>query len=195
MTTLSDFALILISTIFVNNFVLVRFLGMCPFLGVTQKVENALGMSYAVVFVITLTAVLCWVVDHLILAPLGLGYLRILAFILIIAALVQLTETVIKKVSPVLFASLGIFLPLITTNCAVLGVPLLNLQKEYSFFESVVFGFGASVGSGMVMVLFASMRERIVDAEVPGMMKGSPVVLVTASLLSLAFMGFSGMVR
>ncbi|MBF0462293.1 MAG: electron transport complex subunit RsxA [Magnetococcales bacterium] len=192
---MTDYALILISTFFVNNFVLVRFLGMCPFLGVTQKVETSLGMSYAVVFVITLTAVLCWLLERLLLAPLGLEYMRTVCFILIIASLVQLTETIIRKVSPELFASLGIFLPLITTNCAVLGVPLLNLQKEYSFLESTLFGFGAAAGSGMVLVVFASMRERIDVSDVPALMKGAPIALVTGGLFSLAFMGFSGMVK
>ncbi len=192
---MSDFALIVISTVFVNNFVLVKFLGICPFLGVSKKVETSLGMSYAVVFVITLAAIISWLVERLLLAPLEMEYMRTISFILIIAALVQLTEMVIRKVSPVLYASLGIFLPLITTNCAVLGVALLNVQKEYSFLESTVYGFGASVGFGLVLVLFAGMRERIDVSDVPALMKGAPISLVTAGLLSLSFMGFSGMVK
>ncbi|MEO5353870.1 MAG: electron transport complex subunit RsxA [Magnetococcus sp. XQGC-1] len=192
---MTDFALIIISTVFVNNFVLVKFLGICPFLGVSRKVETALGMSYAVVFVITLAALIAWLVDRLILVPLELEYMRTLAFILIIAALVQLTEMVIHKTSPVLYSALGIFLPLITTNCAVLGVALLNVQKEYGFLEATVYGFGASVGFGLVLVMFAGMRERIDVSDVPALMKGAPISLVTAGLLSLAFMGFAGMVK
>ncbi|MBF0399472.1 MAG: electron transport complex subunit RsxA [Magnetococcales bacterium] len=192
---MTDFALILISTVFVNNFVLVKFLGICPFLGVSKKVETSLGMAYAVVFVITLASVISWLVERLILVPLDLGYMRTISFILIIAALVQLTEMVIHKTSPVLYSSLGIFLPLITTNCAVLGVALLNIQKELSFIDATLYGLGASVGFGLVLVLFAGMRERIDVSDVPALMKGAPISLVTAGLLSLAFMGFSGMVK
>lgn len=194
-TTMTDFALILISTVFVNNFVLVKFLGICPFLGVSKKVETALGMSYAVVFVITLASVISWLVERTVLIPLDLGYMRTLTFILIIASLVQFTEMVVHKTSPVLYSSLGIFLPLITTNCAVLGVALLNVQKEMNFLEATVYGFGASVGFGLVLVLFAGMRERIDVSDVPALMKGAPISLVTSGLLALAFMGFSGMVR
>ncbi|MEO5339719.1 MAG: electron transport complex subunit RsxA [Magnetococcus sp. MYC-9] len=192
---MSDFLLILISTIFVNNFLMVKFLGICPFLGVSKKVETSLGMSYAVVFVITLASVISWLVERWVLVPLGLEYMRTLAFILIIASLVQLTEMVIHKTSPVLYASLGIFLPLITTNCAVLGVALLNVQKEFTFLQATVYGFGASVGFGMVLVMFAGLRERIDVSDVPALMKGSPISLVTGGLMSLAFMGFSGMVK
>lgn len=192
---MTDFALILISTVFVNNFVLVKFLGICPFLGVSKKVETSLGMTYAVVFVMTLASVISWLVERLILIPLDLGYMRTISFILIIAALVQLTEMVVHKTSPVLYSSLGIFLPLITTNCAVLGVALLNIQKELNFIDATLYGFGASAGFGLVLVLFAGMRERIDVSDVPVLMKGAPISLVTAGLLSLAFMGFSGMVK
>lgn len=192
---MTDFVLILISTVFVNNFVLAKFLGVCPFLGVSKKVETAIGMTYAVIFVMTLASVISWLVQRNILLPLDIEYLRTVSFILIIASLVQLTEMVIHKSSPVLYASLGIFLPLITTNCAVLGVALLNIQKEHTFLEATVYGIGAALGFGLVLILFASMRERIEVSDVPALMKGSPISLVNAGLMSLAFMGFAGMVK
>lgn len=192
---MTDFILILISTVFVNNFVLAKFLGICPFLGVSKKVETALGMSYAVLFVMTLASLISWLVQRLVLVPFDIEYLRTLSFILIIASLVQLTEMVIHKSSPILYASLGIFLPLITTNCAVLGVALLNIQKEHSFLEATVYGSGAALGFGLVLVLFAGMRERIDVSDVPALMKGSPISLINAGLMSLAFMGFAGMVK
>ncbi|MBF0142607.1 MAG: electron transport complex subunit RsxA [Magnetococcales bacterium] len=192
---MTEFIMILISTILVNNFVLSKFLGICPFLGVSKKVETAIGMSYAVVFVITMAAVISWLVDTFLLRPLDLGFLATITFILIIASLVQFTEMVIHKTSPTLYASLGIFLPLITTNCCVLAVALLNVKNEYNFLESAVYGFGASAGFGLVLVLFAGMRERIDLADVPVLFKGAPISLVSAGLLSLAFMGFSGLVR
>ncbi len=192
---MTDFILILVSTVFVNNFVLAKFLGICPFLGVSKKVETAIGMTYAVMFVMTLAAIISWLVQTYILNPLGLGYLQTLSFILIIASLVQFTEIVVHKTSPVLYASLGIFLPLITTNCAVLGVALLNIQKEYGFIDSTMYGIGAGLGFGLVMVLFAGMRERIDLSDVPELFKGSPISLVNAGLMSLAFMGFAGLVK
>lgn len=192
---MSDFLLILVSTVFVNNYVLAKFLGVCPFLGVSKKVETAVGMTYAVMFVMTLAAVISWLVQNYILTPLGLGYLQTISFILIIASLVQLTEMVIHKTSPVLYASLGIFLPLITTNCAVLGVAILNIQKDNSFIDASVYGVGAGLGFGLVMILFAGMRERTELSDVPFYMKGSPINLVNAGLMSLAFMGFAGLVR
>ena len=192
---MTDFLLILVSTIFVNNFVLVKFLGICPFLGVSKKVETALGMTYAVIFVMTLAAIISWLVERLILVPLELEYMRTISFILIIASLVQLTEMVVHKTSPVLYASLGIFLPLITTNCAVLGLALLNVQKESTFLQATVYGLGASFGFGLVLIMFAGMRERIDKSDVPVLMKGAPISLVTAGLLALSFMGFSGMVK
>jgi Na+-translocating ferredoxin:NAD+ oxidoreductase subunit A len=192
---MTDFLLILVSTVFVNNFVLAKFLGVCPFLGVSKKVETAIGMTYAVIFVMTLAAVISWLVQNFILNPLDLGYLQTLSFILIIASLVQLTEMVVHKTSPVLYASLGIFLPLITTNCAVLGVALLNIQKELGFLESAMYGVGAALGFGLVLILFAGMRERIDLSDVPVYFKGSPISLVNAGLMSLAFMGFAGIVK
>lgn len=186
---------ILVSTVLVNNFVLVKFLGLCPFLGVSKKLETAIGMALATTFVLTLSAISSWLVEHFILAPLGLTYLRTIAFILVIAALVQLTEMVVHKTSPVLYQLLGIFLPLITTNCAVLGVALLLVQDKMTFLESAVYGFGAALGFSMVMILFAGMRERIEAADVPVVFRGSAIALVTAGLMSLAFMGFTGLVK
>lgn len=187
--------LILISAVFVNNFVLARFLGICPFLGVSKKVETALGMGMAVIFVMTVASVVTWFIQYLILIPFGIEYLQTIAFILVIASLVQLVEMVIQKTSPVLYQSLGIFLPLITTNCAVLGVAVLNIQKSYSFLESVVFALGAGLGFTLAMVLFAGLRERTDLCPVPKSFQGTALALVTAGLLSLAFMGFAGLVK
>lgn len=187
--------LILISAVFVNNFVLARFLGICPFLGVSKKVETALGMGMAVIFVMTVASVVTWFIQYLILIPFGIEYLQTIAFILVIASLVQLVEMVIQKTSPVLYQSLGIFLPLITTNCAVLGVAVLNIQKDYSFLESVVFALGAGLGFTLAMVLFAGLRERTDLCPVPKSFQGTALALVTAGLLSLAFMGFAGLVK
>ena len=187
--------LILISAIFVNNFVLARFLGICPFLGVSKKVETAIGMGMAVIFVMTVASVVTWFVQYFILIPFGIDYLQTIAFILIIASLVQLVEMVVQKTSPVLYQSLGIFLPLITTNCAVLGVAVLNIQKTYNFLESVVFSIGAGLGFMLAMVLFAGLRERIDLSPVPKAFQGTAIALITAGLLSLAFMGFAGLVK
>ncbi len=190
-----EFVLILISTIFVNNIVLVKFLGLCPFMGVSRKVETAIGMSAATTFVLTLSAVLSYLVNTWLLAPLGLEFLRTIAFILTIAAVVNFTEMVVHKTSPVLYNVLGIFLPLITTNCAVLGVALLNTQEQHSFLESAFYGFGASVGFSMVLIFFAAMRERVNAADVPAPFQGAAIGLVTAGLMSLAFMGLGGLVK
>ncbi|HED18487.1 MAG TPA: electron transport complex subunit RsxA [Gammaproteobacteria bacterium] len=192
---MGEFALILVSTVLVNNFVLVKFLGLCPFLGVSRKLETAIGMSLATTFVLTLSSVCSYLADEYLLAPLGLEYLRTITFILVIAVVVQFTEMVVHKTSPLLYQVLGIFLPLITTNCAVLGVALLNTQEKHGFFESAVYGFGAAVGFSMVMILFAAMRERIAVADVPQAFRGSAIALVTAGLMSLAFMGFSGLIK
>lgn len=192
---MESYLVILISTILVNNFVLVKFLGLCPFLGSSKRLEIATGMALATTFVLTLSAMSSWLIEHFILDPLGLNYLRTIAFIFTIAALVQFTEMVIQKTSPVLYQVLGIFLPLITTNCAVLGVALLLVQEHMTFLQSAVYGFGAAVGFSLVMTLFAGMRERIEIADVPVVFRGSAIALVTASLMSLAFMGFSGLVR
>ena len=187
--------LILISAVFVNNFVLARFLGICPFLGVSKKVETAIGMGMAVIFVMSVASVVTWFIQYFILIPFGIEYLQTIAFILVIASLVQLVEMVIQKTSPVLYQSLGIFLPLITTNCAVLGVAVLNIQKTYNFLEAVVFALGAGLGFMLAMVLFAGLRERVDLCPVPKSFQGTAIALVTAGLLSLAFMGFAGLVK
>ena len=192
---MTEFALILISTVLVNNFVLVKFLGLCPFLGVSRKLETATGMSLATTFVLTLSSVCSYLANEYLLAPLGLEYLRTITFILVIAVVVQFTEMVVHKTSPLLYQVLGIFLPLITTNCAVLGVALLNVQQKHGFFESAVYGFGAAAGFSMVMILFAAIRERVAVADVPEAFKGSAIALVTAGLMSLAFMGFAGLIK
>ncbi|MFO8154818.1 MAG: electron transport complex subunit RsxA [Pseudomonadota bacterium] len=191
---MSEFLLILVSTILVNNFVLVKFLGLCPFMGVSTKLETAMGMGLATTFVLTLASISSYMVNTWLLVPLGIEYLRTIAFILIIAAVVQFTEMVVQKTSPLLHQVLGIYLPLITTNCAVLGVALLNVQTEHGFLESAVFGFGAAVGFSLVLVLFAAVRERVAAGDVPAPFRGAAVGLVTAGIMSLAFMGFSGLV-
>jgi len=192
---MTEIALILLSAVLVNNFVLTKFLGICPFLGTSGKVETAVGMSFAVMFVMTLASVCSWLVQQFILVPLGLEYLQTIFFILIIAALVQFIEMMIHKTSPVLYQALGIFLPLITTNCAVLGVALLNVQQEQTFVTSALYGFGAAVGFALVLILFAGLRERMEVSPVPSLFKGSPLTLITAGMMSLAFMGFSGLVK
>ena len=192
---MTEFALILLSTILVNNFVLVKFLGLCPFMGVSRKLETATGMGLATTFVLTLSSICSYLVNEYMLAPLGLEYLRTIAFILVIAVVVQFTEMVVHKTSPMLYQVLGIFLPLITTNCAVLGVALLNVQEGHGFVDSATYGFGAAVGFSLVLVLFAAMRERVAVADVPAPFKGASIALITAGLMSLAFMGFSGLVK
>jgi electron transport complex protein RnfA len=192
---MADLLLILVGAVFVNNFVLARFLGICPFLGVSKKVETALGMGMAVIFVMTIASVVTWLLQYFILNPFGIEYLQTIAFILVVASLVQLVEMVIQKVSPVLYQSLGIFLPLITTNCAVLGVAVLNIQKGYSFLEMLIFSIGAALGFTLAMVLFAGLRERIDLSPVPASFRGTAIALITAGLLSLAFMGFAGLVK
>ena len=191
---MTEYALILVGTVLVNNFVLVKFLGLCPFMGVSKKLETAFGMGLATTFVMTLSSACAWLVNEFLLVPLDIAYLRTIAFILVIASVVQFTETVMHKTSPVLYQLLGIFLPLITTNCAVLGVALLNLQEHRGFMDSVVYGFGAAVGFSLVLVLFAAVRERVTVADVPEPFQGSAIALVTAGLMSLAFMGFAGLV-
>jgi electron transport complex protein RnfA len=192
---MSDYLLLFIGTVFVNNIVLVKFLGLCPFMGVSRKVETAIGMSAATTFVLTLSAVLSYMINSWVLAPLGLEYLRTIAFIIAIAAVVNFTELVVHKTSPLLYNVLGIFLPLITTNCAVLGVALINVQEQNNFVESVIYGFGAALGFSLVMVLFAALRERINVADVPAPFQGSAIGLITAGLMSLAFMGLGGLVK
>lgn len=192
---MKEYALILLSTILVNNFVLVKFLGLCPVMGVSRKLETAMGMALATTFVLTLSAVFSYLIETYLLAPFGLGYLRIIAFILVIAGVVQLTEMIVHKTSPLLYQVLGIFLPLITTNCAVLGVALLNVQQAHNFVQSFLYGFGASIGFSLVLVLFAALRERINVADVPAPFKGASIGLITAGLMSIAFMGFAGLVK
>jgi Na+-translocating ferredoxin:NAD+ oxidoreductase subunit A len=188
-----EYLLIILSTALVNNVVLVKFLGLCPLMGVSNKLDSALGMGLATTFVLTLAAFAGWLLEHYVLNPLGLGYLRILTFILVIAVVVQFTEMVVRKTSPALYQVLGIFLPLITTNCAVLGVALLNVQQENSFFESLLYGFGSALGFTLVLVMFAGLRERLALANVPAAFRGSPIAFVVAGLMSLAFMGFAGL--
>lgn len=191
---MTEFFVLLIGTVLVNNFVLVQFLGLCPFMGVSNKLETAIGMSMATTFVLTLASLFSYLVEQYLLAPLSLTFLRTLSFILVIAVVVQFTEMVVHKTSPTLYRLLGIFLPLITTNCAVLGVALLNIKQQHNFVESVVYGFGAAVGFSIVLILFSAMRERIVIADVPAPFKGAAIGMVTAGLMSLAFMGFTGLV-
>lgn len=192
---MTDLLLLLLGTVLVNNFVLVQFLGLCPFMGVSGKLETAIGMSMATTFVLTLASLSSYLVETYLLTPLGIGYLRTLSFILVIAVVVQFTEMVVRKTSPTLYRLLGIFLPLITTNCAVLGVALLNTTKQHNFLESIVYGFGAAVGFSFVLILFAAMRERLAAADVPTPFKGASIAMITAGLMSLAFMGFSGLVK
>ncbi len=192
---MADIFLLVLGAILVNNFVLTRFLGICPFLGVSKKIDTALGMGAAVIFVMTIASVVTWLINRFILVPFQLEYLKTIAFILVIASLVQLVEMFIQKVSNVLYLSLGIYLPLITTNCAVLGVAMINVQKGYSFLETMVFGFGASLGFTLALVFFAGLREAIDQADVPKLFQGTAIALITAGVLSMAFMGFSGLVK
>ncbi len=189
-----ELALILIGTVLVNNFVLVKFLGLCPFMGVSRKVETAMGMALATTFVLTLSSVVSYLVNTWLLAPLGLEYLRTIAFILVIAVVVQFTELLVRRTSPLLYQVLGIFLPLITTNCAVLGVALLNVRNDHGLLGSTAYGFGAAVGFSLVLILFAGLRERLSVADVPVPFRGAAIALITAGLMSLAFMGFKGLV-
>ncbi len=191
---IADYSVLLIGAILVNNFVLVQFLGLCPFMGVSNKLETAMGMSAATTFVLTLASVCSYLTYEYLLAPLGLTYLRTISFILVIAVVVQFTEMVMRKSSPLLHKVLGVFLPLITTNCAVLGVALLNINKDHNFLQSALYGFGAAIGFSLVLVLFAAMRERLAVADVPEPFKGSAIGMITAGIMSLAFMGFAGLV-
>lgn len=190
-----EYILLIVGTVLVNNFVLTRFLGICPFLGVSRDIPTALGMGAAVVFVITCASAVTWAVQHLILVPLGVDYLQTIAFILVIATFVQFVELILKKFVPVLHRAMGIFLPLITTNCAVLGVAVLNIRKDYGFIQSIVFGFGASAGFGLALLIFTGLREKIDRANPPQAFRGTAIALITAGLLSLAFMGFAGLVK
>lgn len=192
---MSDLALILLGTVLVNNFVLVQFLGLCPFMGVSRRIDSALGMGIATTFVLTLSAALSYLVNQWLLVRFELEYLRTLSFILVIALVVQFTEIVIRRQSPLLHRVLGLYLPLITTNCAVLGVALLSVNHQHSLLQAMVHGFGAAAGFTLVLVLFSAMRERLALADIPEPFKGSAVALMSAGIMSLAFMGFSGMGR
>ena len=184
---------ILLSAILTENFILVKFYGICPFMGVSKKIDTALGMGMAVTFVMALASAACWAVDACVLQPLGLGYMQTVAFILVIASIVQVVEMFLKKSVPALYKALGIFLPLITTNCAVLGVALVNVQKQYDFLHSVINGAAGGLGFTLAIVLFASVRERVDKADCPKSFKGYPITLIAAGLLAMAFMGFSGL--
>ena len=191
---MTEYLLILLSAVFVNNIVMVKILGLCPFMGVSKKLEAAIGMGAATTFVLTLASGTSYLINHYLLGP-ELSYLTTLSFIVVIAGIVQFTEVVVQKTSPVLYQVLGIYLPLITTNCAVLGIPLLNVQAKHNFMESIFFGMGGALGFTMVMVLFAGMRERMEGADVPAIFIGSAIAMVTAGLMSLSFMGFSGLIK
>lgn len=188
-----EYLLILLGATLVNNVVLIRFLGLCPFMGVSNKIDAALGMGMATTFVLTLAVSASWLLEYYVLVPLGIEFLRILAFILVIAALVQFTEMFIRKASPTLYQVLGIYLPLITTNCAVFGIALLNVQQQHSFLNSLLYGIGSALGFTLVMVLFAGLRERLALASVPAAFAGAPIAFIVAGLLALAFMGFAGL--
>ncbi|WP_432453130.1 MULTISPECIES: electron transport complex subunit RsxA [unclassified Agarivorans] len=192
---MTEYLLLLISTVLVNNFVLVKFLGLCPFMGVSSKVETAIGMALATTFVLTLASMCSYLVEQYILAPLDITYLRTMSFILVIAVVVQFTEMFVQKASPALHRVLGIYLPLITTNCAVLGVALLNINEQHDLFESIIYGFGAAVGFSLVLILFSAMRERLVVADIPLPFKGAAIAMITAGLMSLAFVGFAGLIK
>jgi H+/Na+-translocating ferredoxin:NAD+ oxidoreductase subunit A len=186
---------VIVSAIFINNVVLARFLGICPYLGVSRKVDTALGMGMAVTFVMTLATAITYVLNEFLLVPFHMQYMQTVVFILVIASLVQIVEIVLRKVSPSLYSSLGIYLPLITTNCAILGIALLSIQNDYSFFMSVLFAFCSALGFVLAIVLFAGMRERLDMADVPAPFKNVPIGLITAAILAMAFMGFSGLVK
>jgi electron transport complex protein RnfA len=191
---IQSYLLILIGTVFVNNIIMAKILGLCPFMGVSKSLETAIGMGAATTFVLTLASGSSYLINEYLLGT-DLAYLRTLSFIVVIAGIVGFTEMFVRKTSPVLFRVLGIYLPLITTNCAVLGIPLLNVQAQHNFIQSLFFGFGGAVGFSMVLVLFAGLRERLEGADVPAIFRGTSIAMITAGLMSLAFMGFAGMVK
>lgn len=190
---MKEILVLVLSAVLVENFVLVKFLGICPFLGVSKKLKDAVGMGAAVIFVMGLSSALAWLLNKYVLVSLGLEYLQTMVFILVIAVLVQFVETVLKKLSPALYKALGIYLPLISTNCAVLGVVLLNLERNYNFVESVVYGSGGGIGFTLALVLYAGVRERMENTDIPEMFKGFPITLIGAALISVAFFGFKGL--
>ncbi|MEA4937424.1 MAG: electron transport complex subunit RsxA [Paludibacter sp.] len=189
------YILIFISAVFVNNIVLSQFLGICPFLGVSKKIDTALGMAGAVAFVMTVSTIVTFIIQIYVLEPLHIGYLQTITFILIIAALVQFVEIILKKISPALYQALGVFLPLITTNCTILGVAIMVIQKDYNLLQSVVFAISTAIGFGLALILFAGIREQLNLVSLPKGMKGTPIALLTAGLLAMAFMGFAGIVK
>ena len=192
---MTELAIILVSTVLVNNFVLVKFLGLCPFMGVSRNVDTATGMALATTFVLTLSSICSYLANEYLLVPLGLEYLRTITFILVIASLVQLVEMFLQKSIPALYKALGIFLPLITTNCAVLGIAIINIQEEFNFMQTVVFSFASAVGFSLAMVLLASLRERFPTARIPLPFAGMPIAMITVGLLALSFLGFTGLVK
>ncbi len=195
MDYLGKIFIILLSSILINNFILSRFLGICPFLGVSQKISTAVGMGAAVTFVMALASVITYLAHYFLLEPLGMEYMQTLAFILIIAALVQFVEMVIQKTSPSLYQALGVYLPLITTNCAVLGVAILNINEKYDLFQTLINGIGGALGFTLAIVLFAGIRERLETADIPEPFKGFPIAMITAGLMSVAFLGFQGLIK
>jgi len=192
---MAEYALLVVSAIFVNNVVFSRFLGLCPYFGVSKKIDTAMGMGMAVTFVLTLAGSITYIVQIYILDPLNLGYLQTIAFILVIASLVQLVEIIMKKVAPPLYQALGIFLPLITTNCAILGIAILSIQGKFNFIETVVFSFASALGFGLALIIFAGIREALDTRQVPKVFAGAPISFIIAGILAMAFMGFSGMVK
>ncbi len=192
---MAELALIIVSAVFVNNVIFSRFLGLCPYFGVSKKLDTAVGMSMAVIFVLTLAGTITYIVQTYVLEPLNIGYLQTIAFILVIASLVQLVEIVMKKVAPALYRALGIFLPLITTNCAILGISILAVQSKFNLLETVIFSFGSALGFGLALVIFASVREALETREIPKVFQGAPIAMIAAGILAMAFMGFSGMVK
>jgi Na+-translocating ferredoxin:NAD+ oxidoreductase subunit A len=190
-----EYIVIIIGAVFVNNIILAQFLGICPFLGVSGKVSTSIGMSAAVLFVMTLATIVTFIIQHYVLIPFEIGFLQTICYILVIASLVQMVEIILKKISPPLYQALGIFLPLITTNCAVLGVAILVIQKKFDLLESVIFAVGHSIGFALALIIFAGLREHMELLQVPKGMRGVPIALVVAGILSLAFMGFAGMVK
>lgn len=189
-----EYVLMFIAAVFVNNVVLAQFLGICPFLGVSKKIDTAVGMGLAVIFVLTVSTLFTYLIQHYLLNPLGLGFMQTVSYILVIASLVQLVEIILKKVSPALYQALGVFLPLITTNCCILGVAILVIQKEYNLLESIVYAISTAIGFALALVIFAGIREQLAMTRIPEGMKGTPIALITAGLLAMAFMGFSGIV-
>ncbi len=192
---MTNLALIIVSAVFVNNVIFSRFLGLCPYFGVSKKLDTALGMSMAVIFVLTLAGTITYLVQTYILIPLNIGYLQTIAFILVIASLVQLVEIVMKKVAPALYRALGIFLPLITTNCAILGISILAVQSKYHLLETIIFSFGSALGFGLALIIFSSIREALEIRAIPEVFRGAPIAMLVAGILAMAFMGFSGMVK